>query len=165
MTSISQLYQAWLVRHLGIHTHTYIRTSHLEAGKICLFFSYQCLSTTFPAWDCKKTKSKTSVHAWSATVYQNKENAPHYTRIKHLITYSSLQIIFQIKCSVYPLPKSECRVLEAWIFPSLQCGLLSKVNSKRQLKFYQNCVAKNSSCAFVISLSDLVRDEQLNCKG
>lgn len=29
------------------------RTSHLEAGKMCLFFSYQCLSTTFPAWDCK----------------------------------------------------------------------------------------------------------------
>lgn len=31
-------------------------TSHREAGKICLFFSYQCRSTTFPACDCK-TKS------------------------------------------------------------------------------------------------------------
>lgn len=28
-------------------------TSHLDAGKICLFFSYQCLSTTLPAWDWK----------------------------------------------------------------------------------------------------------------
>lgn len=31
-------------------------TSHLEAGKMCLFFSYQCLSTTFPACDCRESK-------------------------------------------------------------------------------------------------------------
>lgn len=31
-----------------------VGTSHLDAGKMCLFFSYQCLSTTFPACDCKE---------------------------------------------------------------------------------------------------------------
>lgn len=44
-------------------------TSHLEAGNMCLFFSYQCLSTTFPACD------------WWESMIMNQLNLHHFKEL------------------------------------------------------------------------------------